>query len=98
MQDTEARLLALENTVKQQQKAIDSFDRMFISTLAKFQQLDEELYFFGKTVDTMLLTEENMVTKTVEFYKAIKKLNNEVVELWQDFQFRQVRKRTDMLN
>ncbi len=98
MQDTEARLLALENTVKKQQAAIDSFDRMFYSTLVKLTQIDEDLSWFGKTIDTMLLTQENLVTKTLEFNKLIKKLNSEVADLWQDFQFRQVRKSTDLLN
>lgn len=98
MQDTEARLLALENTVKKQQAAIDSFDRMFYSTLVKLTQIDEDLSWFGKTIDTMLLTQENLVTKTLEFNKLIKKLLYDVAELTDDFNFRKVRKQTDMLN
>ncbi len=98
LENTEVRLLALENTVKKQQEAIDSFDRMFMSTLIKFNQIDESLLWFGTTVDIMLITEDNLITKAEEFHKLIKKSSYEVAELWQDFQFRQVRKRTDMLN
>ncbi len=98
MENTEARLLALENTVKKQQEAIDSFDRMFISTLLKFQTIDEDLHYFGQTLDTMIMTEDNLVTKTLEFNKLIKKLLYDVAELTDDFNFRKVRKQTDMLN
>lgn len=98
MENTEVRLLALENTVKKQQAAIDSFDRMFYSTLVKLTQIDEDLSWFGKTIDTMLLTQESLVTKTLEFNKLIKKLLYDVAELTDDFNFRKVRKQTDMLN
>lgn len=98
LENTEARLLALENTVKKQQAAIDSFDRMFYSTLVKLTQIDEDLLWFGKTIDTMLLTEENVIAGCEYSNKLIKKLNSEVADLWQDYQFRQVRKQTDMLN
>ena len=98
MENTEARLLALENTVKKQQEAIDSFDRMFISALMKFELLDEDIYYIGQTLDTMIRTEDNLVTKALEFNKLIKKLLYDVAELTDDFNIRKIKRDIANLN
>lgn len=84
MKDTEARLLALENKVKEQQEAIKSFDRMFLSVLVKLQDIDLYQWLDNQTIDTMLT--------------FLERIKPQIDDLWQDFQFRQVRKKTDMLN
>lgn len=84
MKDTEARLLALENKVKEQQEAIESFDRMFLSVLVKLQDIDLYKGLDNQTIDVML--------------NFLERIKPQIDDLWQDFQFRQVRKKTDMLN
>ncbi len=98
MQDTEARLLVLENKVKEQQEAIDSFDRMFLLTLEKFLQLEEDAEFNGGTIDNLIRIAERHSGTFEVMLGFLERIKPQIDDLWQNYQNGLVRKQIDMLN
>lgn len=98
MHDIEARLLFLENKVKEQDEAIASFDRMFLLVLEKFLNVRQDISYLGQTIDTILDILEKRGESSDKILTFLERIKPQVDELWQDFQVRKVYKSIEHLN
>lgn len=98
MQDIEARLLFLENKVKEQDEAIESFDRMFLLVFKRFINVRQDISYLGQTIDTILDILEKRGESADKIITFLERIKPQVDELWQDFQVRKVYKSIEHLN
>jgi predicted hydrocarbon binding protein len=98
MHDIEARLLFLENKVKEQDEAIASFDRMFLLTLERFLKIQQDINHLEQAIDIVLDITEKRADTIDKILTFLERVKPQVDELWQDFQVRKVYKSIEHLN